>query len=444
VVTALGSGSNPSSAGRQAVFNFQDLNNSSGTVGTITIQYRAVVLDVIENQGDPAGPSHMNNAATLSWASGSLPSSSSTQLTVVEPKLALTKTADITVATPGTRITFLLTVSHDPTTSTADAYDVVLVDTLPAGLTYVPGSLGLASGGGSPADIYDDTNPLSLSVTWNTFGVADVSVITFQADLGPLGPGASVTNSANVQWTSLPGIPPNPYPAPQPVLLPGVQSQYNDTSHERRYDPLRAVDIYGVSSSVTVSVPVLPKTGFAPGELTSLPAQPAESRYLAMGNLWLEIPTLGVRVAIVGVPASGTGWDLTWLGSQAGYLAGTAYPTWSGNSALTGHVYLADGQPGPFVNLRTLSWGQQVIVHMDGLKYIYKVQDVRRVWPDDLSVLAHADVPTLTLITCQDYNQAKNEYEYRIAVRAVLVATETDGTAGPVSQSGGTPGVKNR
>jgi LPXTG-site transpeptidase (sortase) family protein len=224
----------------------------------------------------------------------------------------------------------------------------------------------------------------------------------------------------------------------------GVQSVYNASSHERRYDPHSAADVYSVASSILIRVPELPKTGFAPGDLTGLPLQPADSRYLAMGDLWLEIPDLGVRVAVVGVPASGEGWDLTWLGSQAGYLAGTAYPTWTGNSALTGHVYLANGQPGPFVNLRTLSWGQQVIVHMDGLKYIYKVQDVRRVWPDDLSVLAHADVPTLTLITCQDYNQAKNEYQYRIAVRAVLVTTETDDSTGPVSRPAGTPGVKNR
>jgi LPXTG-site transpeptidase (sortase) family protein len=137
--------------------------------------------------------------------------------------------------------------------------------------------------------------------------------------------------------------------------------------------------------------------------------------------LWLEIPSLGVKTSIVGVPATSDGWDLTWLGNQIGYMYGTSYPTWNGNTGLTGHVYLADGTPGPFVNLRTMVWGQQVIVHMGGQQYIYQVQDVRRVWPDDLSVLKHATVSTLTLITCQGYNEAENDYKYRIAVRAVLI-----------------------
>ena len=157
-----------------------------------------------------------------------------------------------------------------------------------------------------------------------------------------------------------------------------------------------------------------------------MPQRPVSTQYESLGNLWLEIPALGVKVQIVGVPSNSTSWDLTWLGDQAGYLDGTAYPTWSGNTGITGHVYLSNGKPGPFVNIHTLYWGQQVIVHMDGQKYIYEVQDVRRVWPNDLSVLRHADVPTLTLITCQGYDEAENEYRYRIAVRAVLVSVQPD------------------
>ncbi|MBI4732779.1 MAG: hypothetical protein HY781_11785 [Chloroflexi bacterium] len=35
--------------------------------------------------------------------------------------------------------------------------------------------------------------------------------------------------------------------------------------------------------------------------------------------------------------------------------------------------------------------------------------------------MSHADVPTLTLITCQGYNETDGSYRYRIAVQAVLV-----------------------
>mgnify|MGYP001124586276 CR=1 FL=1 len=55
------------------------------------------------------------------------------------------------------------------------------------------------------------------------------------------------------------------------------------------------------------------------------------------------------------------------------------------------------------------------------MQYVYKVQSVRRVWPDDLSVLSHMDAPTLTLITCQGYDQENDSYWYRIAVQAILV-----------------------
>jgi hypothetical protein len=56
-----------------------------------------------------------------------------------------------------------------------------------------------------------------------------------------------------------------------------------------------------------------------------------------MGNLQLEIPDFGFQSEIVGVSSD---WDVTWLGDSVGYLPGTAFPTWSGNTAIAGHVYL--------------------------------------------------------------------------------------------------------
>ena len=63
-----------------------------------------------------------------------------------------------------------------------------------------------------------------------------------------------------------------------------------------------------------------------------------ENRYYhTYDNILLEIPALDVQTDIIGVPVSAEGWDLTWLGGQAGWLQGTAFPTWEGNSVLTGH-----------------------------------------------------------------------------------------------------------
>jgi LPXTG-site transpeptidase (sortase) family protein len=420
-VSAVGDPANPASPGRQVVFNFHNLHNGDSQTHSITVSVHAVILDVVENV---SGRNDLNNGVTLDWNGGSLTTSAPTPLQIVEPKLTLQKTGDKNTTAAGDVITFTLTVAYDKTASTADAYDVLLTDILPYGLTYVPASLQYVSGNlpnsATPPSL-DDTSAPTLRVHWDAFPSTPTgqAVIQFQATLGNIGPGNSVTNSANVEWTSLPGIPPSP--AHVPPLPAGQESIYNDTAHERRYDPLHPADVYNVAAAFQVSMPKLPLTGFAPEQTTLLPDQPAEALYSDLGTLWLEIPSLGVTARIVGVPATSGAWDLTWLGDQIGYLYGTSYPTWSGNTGLTGHVYLPSGKPGPFANLHTMTWGQQIIVHLAGQQYIFEVRSVRRVLPDDLSVLGHAATPTLTLITCQGYDQAENDYHYRVVVRAVLV-----------------------
>ena len=172
----------------------------------------------------------------------------------------------------------------------------------------------------------------------------------------------------------------------------------------------------------------LPSTGFAPDAVSALAAQPADKSYTDQG-MSLEIPSLNLKAPLVGVPQAGDGtWDLTWLGGDIGYLQGTAFPTWAGNSVLTGHVYGADGRPGPFVNLGNMGWGQQVIVHAWGQQYIYAVRSVS-VWvdPADTDVLTrHEAYPWLTLITCRDYDAHTNHYRWRTVVRAVLVKIQNE------------------
>ena len=167
----------------------------------------------------------------------------------------------------------------------------------------------------------------------------------------------------------------------------------------------------------------LPQTGFAPESVTLLPIQSASSAYQQMDSISLEIPALDIDAPIIGVPFSTDEWDLTWLGNRAGWLAGTAFPSWAGNSAITAHVYDANGQPGLFNNLGNLKWGDQVIVHAYGQAYVYEVRSVDKyIQPKDTSsVFKHEDYPWLTLITCQGYDDVSDSYRWRIAVRAVQV-----------------------
>ncbi len=129
----------------------------------------------------------------------------------------------------------------------------------------------------------------------------------------------------------------------------------------------------------------------------------------------------------MGVPLNANKeWDLTWLGDQAGYLNGTAYPTHTGNSVLTGHVYLPSGLPGQFAHLENLSYGDEIIIHLANQRYVYQVRENKVLLPKDASVFRHQDYPWLTLVTCKDYDEKKRTYSYRVAIGAVLVKIAPD------------------
>jgi LPXTG-site transpeptidase (sortase) family protein len=139
----------------------------------------------------------------------------------------------------------------------------------------------------------------------------------------------------------------------------------------------------------------------------------------------LSIPSIGVDHSIVGVPLGDDGWDTDWLGDQVGYLEGTSFPTWTGNTVLTAHNYTSDGTPGPFVDLPSLKWGDQIILYAHGQRYTYEVRDSKLVSPRDYTILEHKDRDWLTLFTCYQYDEASDGYLWRHVVQAVLIEIES-------------------
>jgi LPXTG-site transpeptidase (sortase) family protein len=176
----------------------------------------------------------------------------------------------------------------------------------------------------------------------------------------------------------------------------------------------------------TTSASSLPKTGFGPNKITSLPSQPAIRAYSNLGSIWLEIPSQNIQTNIVGVPKQDQGWDVKWLGQDVGWLNGTTFPTWEGNSVITAHVTDENGLPGPFANLKDLKYGQQIIVNLYDQKYIFEIRNNRLVRPETTAfVLEHLeDNSYLTLITCQGYDPATDSYSFRRIIRAVLVSVK--------------------
>lgn len=393
-------------------FSLGNVNNSTADTQFIAITYRVIVLDVPGNRDGVGG---LNNSVAWSWDGTSLPPVQATPVEVVEPDLSIDKEAAPGSAPYGTSIRFTIDIAHT-VDSTVTAFDVTVTDTIPAGLTLDPATIDVTGSASTPGNftLNFDLATNILTVTWAEFPLGATGRITFDAIF--VGP-APVVNTANVTWTSLPI---DPQPGGAPVIL----SAFNSFSTERWYDPadLTGVNIYGTSDFVTITLPrdTLPATGFAPGVESQVPPQPLNMKYAATG-VYLEIPSLGIKLPIVGVPRKNGTWDVTWLGKQAGWLEGSAFPSWNGNSLLTSHVYDSNGLPGPFLNLASLKYGDRVIVHLGGQNYIFEVRSNLVVSPGDTSAFKHEDLAWLTLITCKEYDQATNTYKKRVVVRAVLV-----------------------
>lgn len=178
------------------------------------------------------------------------------------------------------------------------------------------------------------------------------------------------------------------------------------------------------TTAVSTTTALIPVTGFAPDRITNLPAQPADKAYKSMGEIRIEIPTLGVNYPIVGAMFNKNTWDLTWLKDSVAYLEGSAYPTLPGNTVLTAHVVDANNNLGPFSDIKGMQSGQKIYIHANGQIYVYQVQENRRIAPSNISAaFQHEEYNSwITLVTCEDYNEKTGSYKYRRMVRAVLIS----------------------
>ena len=382
---------------------------------------------VLDSAANVSGVS-LDNSAVWSSSAGTLPPVSTT-VTIVEPDVSIQKTSSTSVVSVGSVITLTLTIQHTGASQT-DAYDLVVTDVLPIELDFVPATLN-CNVGAQPATTCTYTpGTRTIQAGWNNFALVagNNGQITFDVTVLAI----PATNVADVAWTSLPGVPPSPLGNP-----PGQQNA-NIFSTERDYDPGSPINVYGASSTLVLGAPAggggggipagarAPDTGFAPNVKTDLSNVPFESYDSLAGNIWFEIPSLGIKTSIVGVPLRNGSWNVAWLGKQAGWLEGSAYPTWSGNSVITGHVTLSNGLPGPFTNLSQLKYGDTIIVHANGQKYTYEIRENKTVSPTDSSVFKHEEKAWLTFITCKEYDEKTNTYRKRVVVRAVLVKVEAD------------------
>ena len=189
--------------GQTLTFTLGDIVNTNPDrqLHGFTLRYQTVVLNVSSNISNQT----LTNSAKLTWTDHTeLPAAKAPPVTVIEPKLKIDKSVDKTTAQAGDTVTFTILVSHTGQSQT-DAHNVDLSDVIPAGMTYVAGSLAKTAGV-APTSLSGGS---TLTASYDTLAKGSTSTLTFQATLDAnVVAGSSIKNTVNETWTSLPGLDP--------------------------------------------------------------------------------------------------------------------------------------------------------------------------------------------------------------------------------------------
>ena len=188
-----------------------DVINSDSDVGAegYVLRYDVLVANIASNQ---AGITN-TNSATLTYLNSLgagqtlLPTSLPVTVTVAEPAIGITLSADLAeVPAFGGTVTFTLVVTNPGGANVGTGYDVQITDLLPAGYSNLVVIAITPAGGVLAGDITDSSTSAGLDVMVDTFPANGVLTIVFMADAGPAGTAPNLTNTADAVWTSVPGL----------------------------------------------------------------------------------------------------------------------------------------------------------------------------------------------------------------------------------------------
>lgn len=113
----------------------------------------------------------------------------------------------------------------------------------------------------------------------------------------------------------------------------------------------------------------------------------------------LLLPSIGVDTGVAEVFVVDGAWEVA--DYAAGYHHGSALPGSVGNMVMAGHAGLRGAV---FRDLGSVKIGDQAVVESAGWRYIYRVREVKSVWPTQIEVMEPTPTAVLTLITCTDWD----------------------------------------
>jgi fimbrial isopeptide formation D2 family protein len=163
---------------------------------TIQIDFPARVRPTGNANGDD-----LTNTGTFSHATGGNVTGT-TDINIVEPNLNITKAVSDASPDAGDTITYTIRVDHIDATSDADAFDLVITDTIPTGLTYA-GNVTASTG---PLPTVNATGSPTITFSYDDLTlVNDAYEFTFDATVNAnVSPGQTIGNTASLTYDSLP------------------------------------------------------------------------------------------------------------------------------------------------------------------------------------------------------------------------------------------------
>ena len=170
----------------------------------------------------------------------------------------------------------------------------------------------------------------------------------------------------------------------------------------------------------------MPETGFSAVHPQALPDMPMNISYKPL-EWTLQIPTLSVSTEIVQIPLVDGRYPVTWLGSAAGLLEGSALPG-EGMTIIAGHNHLNTMESGPFALLGTLETGDRIFVTDPENELqtfvVYANEKIDEADIDALYAIIEARENSITMITCED-ERPNGGYENRRIIAAAPLEKET-------------------
>ncbi len=133
----------------------------------------------------------IGNQAFVRWTAGSDEYSQNVDINIIEPQLEVSKTVFPTIQARGDLVTYTVTAQH-ATGSTSDAFDLVIRDILPAGLTFIS-STETNSGSGQNLEFHKAS--LLQGEQWQFTYTVRVDATT----------SGTLENSLELDWSSLAG-----------------------------------------------------------------------------------------------------------------------------------------------------------------------------------------------------------------------------------------------